>query len=578
MFLLSVRAAIVALVSVGCSVLAATRVQCNAKNLRFVVDRTSGVAPLTVTCKPIKDYDPWPNMPCQWIIDGGRVKGTLDELHTYTHTFTEPGQHTIAFSIYLKDLNNGIWLQIPYETNQRYARIQVEGSPVEPNTVDFIRQHGITWSFSEDVEAGQFINGDYWVVGPVTVASVSPAPSSGRNGSMINPSRVDQQAYDSRTSFYASSAGVTFPKELRPGDSLVSTISHSGSATQDVVGASVSSPRIDTAAVLTCLDKSPATPCFRPSYFGTDKSLYRESLMKLDLLPNLEAPSTTPNVDSFIRYFDRVWIDHLQDWMSRTMHPVSNMPNYGREIVRTVGDGGCLLCVEIDPEKKRELAIRMVQLGIDLYGVAQIHKHVWYTSGGHSPGRKFPILFAGLMLGNAGMLNMNDYDVGEDSCYFGESMNPVHTLWTGWQNSGHQYASNVLYRFSVNPSRGWADYRDHEDHNPTEWDDPPFPMNTNWPHDKHDPYRRLVSYAWLSQAMAARILGLKSYWQNDAYFAYCDRWVYENDVPNQQAIRAAYEDYNSAAKSVGAPGVTPTGGTFITNFAESMYKTYRSRY
>lgn len=40
-----------------------------------------------------------------------------------------------------------------------------------------VTQHGITWTFSTARPVGQFVNGDYWVVGPVTINSVSPAPS-----------------------------------------------------------------------------------------------------------------------------------------------------------------------------------------------------------------------------------------------------------------------------------------------------------------------------------------------------------------------------------------------------------------
>ena len=39
-----------------------------------------------------------------------------------------------------------------------------------------ITQHGITWTFDRDCPAGQFVNGDWWVVGPVQVVSVSPSP------------------------------------------------------------------------------------------------------------------------------------------------------------------------------------------------------------------------------------------------------------------------------------------------------------------------------------------------------------------------------------------------------------------
>ena len=53
-----------------------------------------------------------------------------------------------------------------------------------------ISQFGITWTFDKDYTVGQFTNGDYWVVGPVTIIKIQPASVelNGRtiNGSMIN--------------------------------------------------------------------------------------------------------------------------------------------------------------------------------------------------------------------------------------------------------------------------------------------------------------------------------------------------------------------------------------------------------
>ena len=66
-----------------------------------------------------------------------------------------------------------------------------------------ISQFGITWTFDKDYTVGQFANGDYWVVGPVTIIRIQPVSVelNGRmiNGSMINPSpKLGQtQAYDS---------------------------------------------------------------------------------------------------------------------------------------------------------------------------------------------------------------------------------------------------------------------------------------------------------------------------------------------------------------------------------------------
>jgi len=45
-----------------------------------------------------------------------------------------------------------------------------------------LTQHGITWKFDKQYETGTFANGDYWVVGPITVTSISPSFSGGRNG------------------------------------------------------------------------------------------------------------------------------------------------------------------------------------------------------------------------------------------------------------------------------------------------------------------------------------------------------------------------------------------------------------
>ena len=44
-----------------------------------------------------------------------------------------------------------------------------------------VTSHGITWQFSEAAEIGQFVNGDYYVVGSGTVSSITPAPGNGRN-------------------------------------------------------------------------------------------------------------------------------------------------------------------------------------------------------------------------------------------------------------------------------------------------------------------------------------------------------------------------------------------------------------
>ncbi|SPE56396.1 exported hypothetical protein [Verrucomicrobia bacterium] len=39
-----------------------------------------------------------------------------------------------------------------------------------------VSEYGITWTFEKPARVGQFINGDWYVVGPVTVVKIDPAP------------------------------------------------------------------------------------------------------------------------------------------------------------------------------------------------------------------------------------------------------------------------------------------------------------------------------------------------------------------------------------------------------------------
>ena len=41
-----------------------------------------------------------------------------------------------------------------------------------------ITKDSVTWTFSGAVPVGQFVNGDYYVVGPVTVTAITPIPQT----------------------------------------------------------------------------------------------------------------------------------------------------------------------------------------------------------------------------------------------------------------------------------------------------------------------------------------------------------------------------------------------------------------
>src|ERR1051325_2784621 len=39
-----------------------------------------------------------------------------------------------------------------------------------------ISQYGIRWTFAQPARVGQFVNGDWYVVGPVTIKEINPKP------------------------------------------------------------------------------------------------------------------------------------------------------------------------------------------------------------------------------------------------------------------------------------------------------------------------------------------------------------------------------------------------------------------
>jgi len=384
-----------------------------------------------------------------------------------------------------------------------------------------ITQYGITWTFAKPVRAGRFVTGDWWVIGPVSVAGVSPAPTADRHGSVVNPPAGDRQGYDQRLADFDPQLRVQFPVTLRPGDSLVSTASvdEVGVATPDTVPGQYCRGAMRTAVVLTCLDKPPAADAFRPAYVGTWREMFTTAQLRRDLLPRLKPPAEVPDAKRYERFLERIWLDHQRQWVNRMMHPLENMPDYGREITNIVSDVGLLLLLD-DPKGEREtLLLRFVQKGIDYYGVVQSDDNLWIANGGHNSGRKWPILFAGLMLDHDGMKHVQATFQEDQQTYFGPGFGRQKALWT------------------IAPDNANAR---HEEVDPATWDTFGDTRGNNG--RKAEGYRRLNGPTWVGQALAARRTGMVDCWNHPAFFAYVDRWWREEQQANP-FVKSMWEMY-----------------------------------
>ncbi|MEZ0298554.1 MAG: hypothetical protein ACAI35_19060 [Candidatus Methylacidiphilales bacterium] len=451
------------------------------------------------------------------------------------------------------------------------------GWSAKPAEVKEITQYGVTWTFEKPCLAGQFITGDWWVAGPVTVVTVSPKPQPApadepitdgksiygatalvddrrlRNGSMAftagdTPVSFSGQGYDSRIQNYDPALTVTYPLSLTPGQSLISSISSEVYRKGKLATPFVPSQQVpelvkglggaemvlalDTAAILTCLDKAPPADSFRPAYIGRTKTLYLKKDIRWDLLPALKPVAATPDWKAMSRVFERPWLDHDAGWTIQFTGPGQNQPNYGGVFSHMTTAAGLMLLLDVPKEQKEKLMIGYLQLGIDLHGLAHRGRN-WFSDGGHWMGRKWPIFFAATMLNSEELrtlpvVNLETYRVHKSrkmlptegipapttifqedlDTYYGEKGAGGQTVF--WQVVFHTRPREA---FMEKPYSQWNE-------------DDKFCSKYYW-----------TVGNWNGFALAALYMKQKAAWNHDAFFDFCD-WtmVPGQKTPNHKGV------------------------------------------
>ncbi|OHB61556.1 MAG: hypothetical protein A2Y12_00530 [Planctomycetes bacterium GWF2_42_9] len=412
---------------------------------------------------------------------------------------------------------------------------EMKNWPVKEYYSHEVYRNGIKWTFDDEYRIGQFCNGDFWVYGDGTVVidEVSPTSTgsgaSFRNGSMINPVAADNQAYDGRATSFNSSIAIgsaysprNFPLTLESGKSFISTASIIDQTTdegcsglyRDVSGTCISDASVAylySAAVLTTVPSLPPADAFRPPYSGTQKPFFTKAELEpqKELLPRLPLP-TKPNITklNFVKNeFQNVWVDHQDVWQCRYIHPVKNMPNYGREIGGAVSDASCLLMLDYDYTDLEPLLVNFIQTGIDFY-YAHNNGTSWWGDGGHHNSRRWPIIFAGLLLDNVDMQNTGKTVLfgSEDSqTYYStnEAYNPNEKALWGSD------CYNPAYSCTTDTGGGTKSCKD-----PDELVDGCYRYRND-----------CTSPAWVGEAIAMKLIGAKDLWNHDAFFDYIQRWM-----------------------------------------------------
>jgi hypothetical protein len=406
--------------------------------------------------------------------------------------------------------------------------------PVWAGTNSQITQYGITWTFDTSCECGQFCNGDYWVVGPVNIIGISPASTLNGglriNGSMLNPDpTINAQGFDERMSYNSYSAGLNVaagvsavnPLTINPVSSLVSVISYDPPQQQNW-GAQV----LRTAAILTVVAGPPAAGNFRPPFCGSTKSVqFDENQLDYSLLKKLAPVTLTPSLADVEKYFERPWIDFKGSASGRFQHPRENMPDYGREMSGQIGTAALMLHLDFTDQQKRNLLVRFVQYGIDLYGVIKAGgRQVWYQDGGQGGGRKWPVLFAGLMLNNKEMKEVGIPELTNatenTAVIFGEDNTTFYVdQWILSQASAISAIGGEPWIAADLGLPAYAKWRW-----PIKWFTSQADGRTT--RDWGASYQLCChATAFTGFTLAAHFMNAKSIWNHDAFFDYMDRYI-----------------------------------------------------
>ena len=286
-----------------------------------------------------------------------------------------------------------------------------------------VAQYGITWTFNQDRQVGQFINGDWWVVGPVTLTNIDPKTTATldySNGSMINPVPGQPQGlyYDSGTKSppYSTALNISLqlPVTVQAGNSVYSTVDNPDTWT---VGAAAEKTWFKETAVLTVVAAAPAAGSFRPPYAGSVKTIkanWNIASMNYGVLRSL-APPIAADIP------DRTWLENATARPLLEMHfnylnsqwkaswaetKTGGYPRrtYGREIGHISSEAGLFLQSNASNVTKQRLLINMCQWGIDVYGLINSGMQ-WQPNGGHNGGRMLPLYIASKVLGDSDMMS-----------------------------------------------------------------------------------------------------------------------------------------------------------------------------
>jgi hypothetical protein len=384
-----------------------------------------------------------------------------------------------------------------------------------------ISRHSVSWTVEGTPQNGTYANGDPWVVGPITIVEIDPKPSTGRNGTILNPTLGSSQGFDDRIgtrSPYndALNQGTKLPLNISGPSSIVSSISNSNN---------VSLEQIESFSILTIVTNAPPPNSFRPSYLSGDfNHPWTESDLDYQAFAALPKSAILhPSVTDTALNFERCWYEQDLNWTGRALHTpyMGNGSGYGKKMAIMTGDAILLLNLDFNNSEKRDLLVNLVQYGIDIYGIIKAGGQ-WYADGGHNCGRLSPLLAAAMALNEPGMKNQLS----------GALMN-----FQEFQQTFYVSEADIL-RSHTGPKPPYLNYTNSDLGKP-EWGIThyiaPNADNKYW----DAAYRDIGGGVLQAPAIAAKLMKAKQIIDHDAFFDYANRHIYY-----RESLFTNRENYN----------------------------------
>ncbi len=443
--------------------------------------------------------------------------------------------------------------------------------------VSSLSQYGITWYFDSTYESGQFVNGDYWVLGPVIIDSVTPSFDGEGNGSTLDPV-PRKHGYDTRGMYYEESERAVFPLTVSGVSSLVSTISQNDTR-----------PMLEVAAVLTILDTVPASDAFRPPYCDGIKPMYRYSGIMHTLVKSFAAPPDNletrrgtytieqhlPDSRELAAATRKVWLDHHQAYGGRyrQTRPYNNMPTYARESADLYGTAVSLLLTNTNQDYD-SLLIHVLQIGIDYYGVALQDSCLWQASDGQGSGRKYAIVATGVFFDNDSMKSIDCCSQEEQQTYYyNDSILPEVDYW-GFPKRGVPCWSGPKVLFGNLWYRDGQWCRDYEHVQPENWS--VIRPGTDLGGCRSENYRRSSSsICYVAQALTMHMMDATQYW-DPAFLDYVDRWMVETYNEDElEKLKDIHCD-TSDPDDIRTYSIDPNQRTSTVYFVDALWNEYRA--